>query len=1389
MSTQANKFNHYVVAIGASAGGLEAIHEFFDSMPEAPDISFIIIQHLSPDYKSLLVELVARHTDMKVFEATENQKIERKCVYVIPNTKFITIRKHQLQLVEKKTGKTPNNAVDVFLYSLAKEKKEKAIAVILSGTGTDGTKGTEAIKKAGGLVIVQDPAKSRFDGMPNSVIAAGNADYILPAGQIFREIMQHISPPPAFLYGNEKQDDQFLKTVFDLIRKESGVEFHYYKTPTILRRISKRMIQGSFVDPESYIDYLQDHNEEIKQLGQDFLIGVTRFFRDPEAFDLIREKAVPAIIENKEEDDTIKIWVTACSTGEEAYAIAMVVDEVLEATAKNLTVKIFASDIDPEAIQFASAGEYPLSIEKDVDSRLLQKYFTRTAKGLAIIPRIRKQIVFAKHNIIKDPPFIKNDLISCRNMLIYINPAMQQRIFSLLLFAAGKDGFLFLGPSENSSLIKKDVREISARWKIYQKTAESKPTWYTQQNNPEGFTTRMKDAKQLQLSKDTRSQSLLWEDFKQVLTQDLAVVILYIDAGFDIRETLGPYEKFLALPRRQLHLNLLRMVPSPISILLSAEIRRAERTGEKIHLKNIRYQKDDTMVATEIYIRPGGRSTGAAPGAPFTMLVLREISSEVHSVNGDGRTSNGINGHITHEEEYVRALESELNETKNHLQLAIEDLETTNEELQSTNEELLSANEELQSSNEELQSLNEELITLNTEHQLKIKELLEVNDDLNNYFRSTDIAQVFLDGKLRIRKFNPASSRMINFIDSDMGRPLTHISNNIRSENLLGDVQTVLRTGRPLEKEVQLVSGKNLLMRIMPYLTHERKNDGAIIAFIDITAITDLNNIIRGVFNSSPSAIFAFQSKRNSKDGIDDFIVLSANYAANAMLRRSNDDLKGLSLKKDLPALATADLLQKYLDVAGGDDSHRGIFRSKEESKWYEFTIVKMMDGFVATFTNITERRLAEDRLRANYMELITARESLKKLNLELEDKVIERTRALAISEERFRLVSRVTNDALWDWDFVNNTIWWGDTFYKQFGYETPGTAPTDRKGWLEMIHPDDREATSGSIYLAINSHQSQWSRDYRFRREDGRYAHVLDRAYILHDENGTPYRMLGSMLDITDLKKAEQEIARAKEDLERKVAQRTTQLRQLNDALETSNQDLQQFASIASHDLQEPLRKIHLFSMAIQDKFGGDLPEEVKIYFEKIIRSTERMRSLIIDILNFSRLSADVPSFRRTDFNTMFAEVLEDFEITIREKQACVSAGQLPELDVNPGQFRQVLHNLLSNALKFTRPEIPPVIRLESSRIAKKAFDSPPDPDGCFHRFSLTDNGIGFEEKFADNVFKLFQRLHPKDRFEGTGIGLAVTKKIIERHNGLITAYSSENNGSRFEWILPVTR
>lgn len=1490
--------DHFIVAIGASAGGLEAIHEFFDHMPETNNCSFVIIQHLSPDYKSLLVDLVSKHTHMKVFEAENDLTIHKNCIYVIPNNKLITIKSNKLRLEEKTQIKAPNTAIDIFLHSLAREKKNFAIALILSGTGTDGTKGIEAIKSCGGVVIVQDPATSKFDGMPNSAINSGNADYILSPAAMPQEIISYISEPLNYPAVSEKFEESLLEEIFQMIHQHMGHDFHYYKTPTIVRRIIRRMIRGNFKEVGEYIQFLSKNPSECKQLGKEFLIAVTKFFRDSGAFNVLREKVLPAIIDEKDDGGTIKVWVSACSTGEEAYSIAILIDELLDKIKKNLEVKIFATDIDESNIEIASKGVYPLSIANDISPEMLDRYFTKKEKYYVVIPRIRKQIVFARHNIIKDPPFIKNDLVSCRNMLIYVSPILQQRIFSILLFSVKKDGYLFFGSSENPSYIMDNVTEVHGKWKIYKKDTEARFNNHLSDVPDKRGAGQPRKLVHTALDGITRNQKLLWEEFRELATDEFSMAAFYIDKNFEIKEAIGNFEKILSLPKKYLSLNLLRMLPSDISPVISAEIKKAWKENQRVLLRNLQYHKNNKLISLQVVIKPSLQLHGTQQ---LTTIVFSENCEEDAPLDKARAANNGAPSN-----EYVQALEAELSETKNNLQLAIEDLETANEELQSSNEELLSANEELQSSNEELQSLNEELHTLNTEHQIKIKELIELNDDLNNYFRSTDIGQIFLDKNLNIRKFNPVSARMINFIESDIGRPITHISTNIKYENLVTDVKEVLNENKVIEKEVQLLNGKSLLMRILPYLTRDKEIGGVVISFIDITTIVDLNNIVRGVFNSSLSAIFAFKSVKDNYGYITDFAVLTANYAANVFLHKENENLAGKSLKKDLPLLDINSMFDQYVSVVTRDKSlHTGLYIENED-KWYEVTAVKMMDGFVATFTDVTEKKQAEQTLKKNYTELITVKENLKKLNADLENKVTERTKALSLSEERFRLVAQATNDALWDWDFANNKMWWGDSFFKLFGYAK--SDQFDRNAWLRRIHPEDREGVQASIDLIINSHQNQWSKEYRFLKSDGKYANILDRGYVLHDEYGTPYRMLGSMLDLTELKKAEQEVAsnvaqkkfiieamplivlmtdaagnlnftnkqfelytgiteqeaqqsgwkkviheedldqltetwkeaveyksdfqrevrikvrnsthnyhwnllraRARKDengslfnwvvtivdiheqkvaneiLEERVAQRTKELQDINIALERSNYDLQQFASVASHDLQEPLRKIHMFSKLIRDKHSTEMSEAGAFYLDKIMQASNRMKSMIRNILNLSKLSAEKSQFLPTDLKTILTELIDDFEITIREKQAEIDIGNFPVIEVIPEQIRQVLLNLLSNAFKFSKPDHKPVIRIRATRIEEKSFDSPARDDGPFCKISISDNGIGFDDQFKETIFILFHRLHSKDKYEGTGIGLAITKKIIEKHNGIITASGVEGEGATFEIILPV--
>ncbi|MBC8054763.1 MAG: PAS domain S-box protein [Sphingobacteriaceae bacterium] len=1107
------KTNHFIVAIGASAGGLEAIHEFFDNMPENSNLSFVVIQHLSPDYKSLLVELVAKHTHMKVFEAEDGMAVHKECVYIIPNKKLMTIKNGKLELQEKVPEKAPNTAIDYFLRTLAQDQKEKAIAIILSGTGTDGTRGIETIKQFGGMVIVQDPVTAKFDGMPNSAITSGNADFILPPEMMPEEIYNHIQENPIHVLNKGKIDDGLLAEIFSRIYKTNGYDFHYYKTPTIIRRIGKRMGQKGFNKLKDYVDYLHKDDEEVNRLSKDFLIGVTKFFRDQPAFDSVFKEVLPSILVNKRENDILKTWVCACSTGEEAYSLAILIDKYLKKVRRNLDVKIFATDIDESNIDFAARNLYPDTIAKDIEPQVLEEYFIREGKCYSVIPRIRKQIVFARHNVIKDPPFIKNDLVSCRNMLIYMNNVLQQKVLSTLHFSLNMDGFLFLGPSETINSIRDCVYEVNSKWKIFRKISKNKNQPYESYRPTDGkaaIPRRLVNFPKI----DKAKTNPLIQDFSDSMIEDFGYVCFYIDTTFEIKEAAGNYSRFLSLPEKKLNLNLLKMVPQELSVALNTAVRRSWKEERKIFLKSVRVKSKEYETFVSISVTPAKPLDGKL----HTLIILGEHhQSHIYQKEDSNILSSA------EQTQYVAELEIELTETRSNLQMAIEGMETTNEELQSSNEELLSANEELQSSNEELQSLNEELHTLNTEHQLKIKELIELNDDLNNFFRSIDIGQIFLDSDLRIRKFNFAAVNMVNLIESDIGRPINHISTNIRYNNLLNDIEQVIKDGATIEKEIILNNDGRCLMRILPYIRQDKTLDGAIVTFVDITAIENLNNIINGVFNSSLSAIVAFKAIRNNKREIVDFELQTANYASENLFNiKSKAEGKRLS---SIPLLSQNGI-EQYLTVFNtGKSLHTEItFNDIGTEKCYEVVAVKMMDGFVATLTDSTEKRAAETRLQTNYNELIEVRETLKKLNVELEDKVEERTMELSASEERFRLVSEATNDAIWDRNLADNSIWWSESFYKLFHYQ-PDPENENCSFWLSKLHPDDKTRVQQSINRVINGGERQWQEEYRFLRADGTYAFILDRGHVLHDEFGTPFRMLGSMLDITELKIAEQKI------------------------------------------------------------------------------------------------------------------------------------------------------------------------------------------------------------------------------------------------------------------------
>jgi two-component system, chemotaxis family, CheB/CheR fusion protein len=1495
------RHHNFIVAIGASAGGLEAIHDFFDNVPENTNLSFIIIQHLSPDYKSLLVELVSKHTHMQVVEAQDGDEVKRNCVYVIPNRKVMTISKGKLKLEDKIVDKSPNTTIDSFMLSLAKDKKHRAVAVILSGTGTDGTRGAEAVKEAGGMVVVQDPVTARFDGMPNSLIATGCADFILPPELMPGEIYNYIREAPLQALRHGKLDEGLMEEIFKMVFRYTGCDFSSYKEATILRRIARRMAQLNLKQLEDYVSYLQAHPQESKLLGRDFLIGVTKFFRDPAAFEALENEVFPLMIASKQEEDPIKIWIAACSTGEEVYSIAIVLDRFLKKTGKNYTVKIFASDVDEQAVDYASRAIYPPSIAKDVPPDILEEYFVKHGKKLQIRTDIRKQIVFARQNIVKDPPFIRNDLISCRNMLIYMNAPLQKKIMTTLHFSLNPNGFLLLGPSETVSVFNEDLEETNRKWKIYRKKEGTRsvvgmtPMAAAAENSRSSHSYR--PAGYGQYTERSLSNQLQ-DEFCSMLCEDIGYAAMYIDRNYMVKEAAGNFKKFLSLPEKSLNLNLLKMVSGDMSVALNTAIRKATKENKKVVLEKVKIRDQQQPMTVTIWVKPG--AIGSTN--PYALVVLKEERGE----NAEPIVDNGDTTTIREipEKEYILELQAELKESKINLQSAIESLETANEELQSSNEELLSANEELQSSNEELQSLNEELHTLNTEHQAKIHELLELNDDLNNYFRSTDIGKIILDRQLRIRKFNPAAVKLVNLIDSDIGRPIGHISTNLRYDTLVQDIQLVISSRTTMEQEVELSNGKTYLMRIFPYIRQDRQVDGAVVTFVDISATKDLYDILRGVFNSSMSAILVLKSVR-SRNHITDFKIVAANEPMSRLFDKEPDELGGNSFKEQLPAIAMDGVFEKFTQLVQQDSflHTEYCYLVDDRQRWLEIAAAKMGDGLAATFTDITEKKQAEERLQKHYNELIVTKDELKKLNEDLESKVKARTVELSRSEERFRLVSSVTNDAICDWNILNNELWLSDNFFTLFGYPAEQNV-VDRGYWLSKIHPEDRANVEETMNKAIKTNQRQWDSEYRFLKANGEYAYILDRGYILHDEHQQPVRMLCSMLDVTKLRHAEQEAvsqlehsrflaetmplmvwtakpngevdffnnhfeqftgvsahdgkgkgwknllhedsvrqlrlagkeaiskkkdfsieilirrhdgeyrwhmlrARAKKDaqnnllmwvgtntdiheqkianrlLEQRVHERTLELQRANKELANSNDELQQFASVASHDLKEPLRKIYMFSNMLKDNHFGANDGALQ-YIERIIRSSERMIQLVNDLLSFSRLSVE-STFESVDLNIILNEVLADLELTIQEKKATLEIDELPVVDVLPGQIRQVFQNILSNALKFSKPNEPAFISISADTVKDRHIESPIDEQGQWVRICIRDNGIGFNEKYLPKIFTIFQRLHTRKEYDGTGIGLAICKKIVEKHGGLITARSQENEGSTFIIILPV--
>lgn len=829
------------IGIGASAGGLEALEGLFAHMPEDIDAVFVVIQHLDPHHKSLMGELLQSYAQLKVVPIEDGMTPQKNTIYINPPNCRVGLMSQTFCLSPAEKSQTTGLPIDYFFRTLADDLKEKAIAMVLSGTGTDGSLGIKAIKGQGGMTIAQAEAQAAYSGMPGSAIKTGMVDMVLPVEKIGHELRSYLHHP--YLSDQKKTatdetTNQILKKILLLIRTSTGNNFAGYKPNTIRRRIERRMALHQIDRIQDYYRYAEQNNIEIEILFKDLLIGVTNFFRDPEAFEAIAQKVMPSIIKSKRSQAPVRVWVPGCATGEEAYSLAILLVESMENRKTHVNVQIFATDINEDAIAFARQGVFPVSIAADVSKERLRRFFNKSGDQFTVTKQIRDMIVFANQNLINDPPFSKLDLVSCRNLLIYLKAELQKQILPLFHFTLIPKGVLFLGSSESISGFADLFTPIDAKCKVFKR----KEVLLEDMGDypvpplvqPSG---QFRALNHKPLSKIFNSRSIA----EKMILDHYAPASVLVNAKYDILFFIGNTSRYLNPPVGEPNINLMQMIHQKLRYKLSLALNKAIQTKKRGVAEGISRHLDDEVETLKITANPISEP-GIPPG--LVMVVFETQNRETITAPPDRLKPDRLQ--IDKEDDpavdpHVKNLEQELKYTRENLQTTIEELETSNEELKSTNEELQSTNEELQSTNEELEtskeemhSTNEELVTINAELQNKVKELQGVNNDINNLLASTEIATLFLDCNLNIRRFTPAAVNSFNLIGSDIGRSIGDITSKIQYEALQTDATLVLDKLVSIEKELQLKQGGLVSMKMLPYRTIDNIIDGVVITFLEI---------------------------------------------------------------------------------------------------------------------------------------------------------------------------------------------------------------------------------------------------------------------------------------------------------------------------------------------------------------------------------------------------------------------------------------------------------------------------------------------------------------------------------------------------------------------------
>ena len=1008
-----------VVGIGASAGGLEALEHFFDHLGDETTMAFVVVQHLSPDFKSLMDELLARHTRLPIHMVENGVQVQPGHIYLIPAKKEMIMSGGRLLLSERDRQAELSLPIDVFFRSLALDCGNHSIAIVLSGTGSDGSRGICDIHEAGGLVVVQDLVSAQFDGMPRTAQDTGVADWIVAPQEMPAILESHLQrlaaqpPLPSGVRSRSTPSSAALDDVYRMLEKEFGLDFTHYKPSTVTRRIERRLQLARVDDVQQYVSRLRSERGELDVLYRDLLIGVTRFFRNEQAFELLQQQVLPTLLESCTPGRPLRVWVAGCATGEEAYSIAILLHE-LTAQHPDKTFQIFATDVHRGSIELASRAFYSELALVNVSPERRDRYFIRSGSSYQLVPELRQAIVFAAHNVIKDAPFTRVDLVTCRNMLIYFQPPVQQKVMSQFHFALNRGGVMLLGPSESPGALLKDFEIVDERWRMYRKHSDVRtPVDPRHRQRPaEGHGGAPKQSPtNSPFARYSMSNLLSTYD---VLLEDFMPPSLLVNDRKELVHAFGGASRFLKPRDGRQGLEIFDQVDEDLRLVLAGGLRRALLSPTPIVFKNLRLRSGDQDVVHDVLLRRVSPRNSEVPHILISFEVLPEPSATALPTEIDMRNMS---------RDQLGVLEAELDYTKENLQSAIEQLETGNEELQASNEELMSSNEELQSTNEELQSVNEELYTVNAEYQSKIGQLTELTNDMDNLLASTDIGTIFLDEHLKIRKFTPQAADSFGLMPHDLGRSIETFTNTMQHPDLVPDVRHVLETGARVEREVKDVQGRSFFLRILPYRA-KGGTSGAVITFVEISglkaaedALFHARYLLDSLMASTPDAIY-FRDTRGK--------LIRANPALATRVGLANPGEGIGKTPFEMPdSRAALELHHQDEEVLRtGQAHHYSLERRTREDGVAQWDLATRMPlrgrdgevvGVVGIFRDVTEQKIAEEK---NIESVLRRDEFLAMLSHELRNplaSVVTATQLLKgepLAPEPSRLIEVVDRQA-----------------------------------------------------------------------------------------------------------------------------------------------------------------------------------------------------------------------------------------------------------------------------------------------------------------------------------------------------------------------------------------